>query len=331
MIRQALTPTWLLVLLALATPGAAQDSAIGTFTVDGQTTRFSYVYATLATDPANPAQEYLLLLASNVAVAPPDQAPDRLKALAAAGTLRAVRIRWKQGVDDLSVVPYHASVADSGTAFPGLSTLNLTAYDGKRVHAEFKAKMLGQTWFFNAIVKAAVVKGGVAALEPDAPSRTPDTTPGAGAAANPTAIKRELGGMRYEFTPEAFFQAIGDHNPKAVALFIQAGMSPNQKNDQNRFALNHAVLFCASAPDDAAAVIAALVAGKADVKSKDPDNGTTALVGAVQSCPPAAIETLVKAGSDLGARSNGGMTALQLANIFQRTDVAAVLQKAGAK
>ena len=91
------------------------------------------------------------------------------------------------------------------------------------------------------------------------------------------------------------------------------------------------MLFCAAAPDDAAAVVVAFVAGKADVKSKDPDNGTTALVGAVQSCPAAAIETLVKAGSDLTAKSNGGMTALQLAAIFQRAEVVAVLTKAGAK
>ena len=39
----------------------------------------------------------------------------------------------------------------------------------------------------------------------------------------------------------------------------------------------------------------------------------------------------MKAGSDLGAKSNGGMTALQLARIYQRTDVVAVLEKAGAK
>ena len=78
-------------------------------------------------------------------------------------------------------------------------------------------------------------------------------------------------------------------------------------------------------------MIAALLEGKADVKSKDPDNGTTALVGAVQSCTPEAIEALVKAGSDLTATSNGGTTALQLATIYQRTDVAAMLKKAGAK
>ncbi len=320
----------LLVLLPLL--ARAQDSAIGTFTVDGQTTRFGHVYVTLSADPTNQAQDYLILLVSDVAIAPADQVPGRLQALAASGALHAVRIRWKQGVDDLSVVPYHAKVAESGRAFPTFATLNLSAYDGTRVHAEFKSKMLGQTWFFNALVKAPVVKSGVAVLEPFVSSSTADVAPASGGgAANATALKRALGGLGYEFTPAAFFQAIGEHSPKAVALFVQAGMSPNQKNGQNRFALNHAVLFCASAPGDAAEVIAALVAGKADVKSKDPDNGTTALVGAVQSCPAVAIETLVKAGSDLTAKSNGGMTALQLATIFQRAEVVAVLTKAGAK
>ena len=36
-----------------------------------------------------------------------------------------------------------------------MATLNLTAYDGKSVPAEFKAEMLEQTWFFNALVKTA--------------------------------------------------------------------------------------------------------------------------------------------------------------------------------
>ncbi|MEP7116119.1 MAG: ankyrin repeat domain-containing protein [Acidobacteriota bacterium] len=322
---------FLMTLVLVPLTAGAQDSAIGTFTVDGQTIRFGHVYATLETDPTSAAQEYLILLASDVAVAPADQAPDRLQALAQAGTLHAVRIRWKQGVDNLSVVPYHAKVAESGRAFPGVATLNLTAYDGKRVHAEFKSKMLGQTWFFNALVKTPVVKGGVAVLEPEATLVTEATPAGGGAGGGVVAAKRSLGGLGYEFTPEAFFQAIGDHNAAAVSLFLQAGMAPNQTNSQNRYALNHAVALCASAPDDIAAVITALVAAKADVKTKDPDNGTTALVGAVQSCTAGAVDTLVKAGSDLTAKSNGGMTAFQLANIFQRADVAAVLAKAGAK
>jgi hypothetical protein len=189
--------------------------------------------------------------------------------------------------------------------------------------------MLGQTWFFNAIVKAAIVKGGVATLEPGVEQAL--EIRGASTGADPTTSKRALGGMGYEFTSDAFFQAIGDHNARAVTLFLQAGMSPNQKNSQNRFALNHAMLFCAQSVEESEAVIRALLTGKADVKTKDPDNGTTALVGSVQSCSAGAVEALVQAGSDLTAKSNGGATALQLARIFQRADVVAVLEKAGAK
>jgi hypothetical protein len=57
----------------------------------------------------------------------------------------------------------------------------------------------------------------------------------------------------------------------------------------------------------------------------------TPLVGAVQSCSLDAVDALIAAGSDLSAKSAGGMTALQLADTFQRTDIAAALRKAGAK
>lgn len=117
----------------------------------------------------------------------------------------------------------------------------------------------------------------------------------------------------------------------AVNLFLQSGMSPNVKNDQGRYALNHAVLFCGQDAATASAVIIALVKGQGDVKTKDPDNKTTPLVGAVQSCTLDAIEALIAAGSDLSAKSAGGATALQLADIFQKAEIAAALRKAGAK
>lgn len=312
--------------LCLTSVAVAQDQAIGTFTVGGKTVTFKHVYATLGPSPTGPKQDYLILLVTDVPVAAAQRSPDQLRAAASAGTVHAIRIRWKYGVDEIAVAPYHSAIADSGRAFPGVATLNLTSLDDRRVHAEFKSKMLGQTWHFNALVKAAIAKGDVASLEPIV-----ETTTSSGATEDATSLKQQLGRLGYEFKAEAFFQAIGDHKPQAVTLFLKAGMSPNQKNDQNRFALNHAVLFCATAPDDAAAVIAALAAAKADIKTKDPDNGTTALVGAVQSCTPGAVEALVKAGSDLSAKSNGGMTALQLAKIFGRTDVVAVLTKAGAR
>ncbi len=312
--------------LSLAGVGLAEDQAIGTFTVGGKTVTFRHVYATLAPSASDASQQYLILLVTDVPVAAAERTPAQLQKAASAGALRAIRIRWKYGVDEVAVAPYHSAIADSGRAFPGVATLNLTSLDDHRVHAEFKSKMLGQTWHFNAVVKAEIAKGDVAALEP-----TVETTASSGATEDVSSLKQQLGRLGYEFKPDAFFQAIGDHKPQAVTLFLKAGMSPNQKNDQNRFALNHAVLFCATAPNETADVISALAAAKADVKTKDPDNGTTALVGAVQSCTPGAVETLVKAGSDLSAKSNGGMTALQLAKIFGRADVVAVLTKAGTK
>jgi ankyrin repeat protein len=73
------------------------------------------------------------------------------------------------------------------------------------------------------------------------------------------------------------------------------------------------------------------VKAKGDVKSKDPDNKTTPLVGSVQSCNIDAVDALIKAGSDLTAKSAGGATALQLAEAYGRQDIAALLRKAGGK
>ncbi len=317
--------------LAVAAPAFAQDSVLGTFTVNGKTTRFTNVYVTMEASPVDASQKYLILLVTDVPLAASDRSPDTLMGRAAAGTLHAVKMRWRYGADDIAVVPYHSGIAESGRAFASMSTVNLSALDDRRVNAEFKSKMLGQTWFFNAIVKSAIAPGGVAMLEPDVEATPSPAAATAGRGNDPATLKRSLGGMGYEFTPSAFFQAISDRKAAAVTLFLQGGMSPNQKDGQNRYALNYAVLFCAQSPEESGAVIQALLAGKADVKTKDPDNGTTPLVGAVQSCSATAVAALVKAGSDLTAKSNGGMTALQLAKIYGRTDVAEVLEKAGAR
>ncbi len=319
-------------LLALtAVPAAAADKVIGTFTVEGKTVRFAEVYATLERDPEQAGRQYLMLLVADVPVAPADRAPDRLLTLAKAGTVHAVRIRWTYGSDTVTVTPYHRDIAESGRAFQHFATLNLSRFDDANIDAEFKSKMLGQAWHFNALIKAAVAQGGVATLEPDAGALAESPIAEKPGASDATTLKRQLGGMGYEFKPDAFFQAIGDRNVEAVELFLQAGMSPNIRNGQGRYALNHAVLFCGADASTASAVVVALVRGKGDLKTKDPDNQTTPLVGAVQSCSVEAVDALINAGSDLSARSAGGMTALQLADIFQRQDVAAVLRKAGAK
>jgi hypothetical protein len=61
------------VLFAAAIPAAAQDSVLGTFTVEGKTTRFNHVYATTEASPTNSSERYLILLVSDVPIAPADR------------------------------------------------------------------------------------------------------------------------------------------------------------------------------------------------------------------------------------------------------------------
>jgi hypothetical protein len=82
-------------LLALAAaPAFAADKVAGVFTVDGKTVRFAEVYATLERDPVDTGRKYLILLVADVPVAPADRVPERLLALAKAGTVHGVGIRW---------------------------------------------------------------------------------------------------------------------------------------------------------------------------------------------------------------------------------------------
>ena len=318
----------LILALAFATAvWAAADKALGTFTVSGKTVRFTEVYATLERETPESSRQYLMLIVADRKVAAPDRTPARLQALAQAGNLHALRIRWTYGTDELMVVPYHRGVVQSGRAFADLATLNLARLDDRNVGAEFKSKMLGQDWHFNAIVEAAIAKGRLAVLEPDAEQPSAAVEADSPGESTPMALKRRLGAMGYEFTPPAFFQAIADRRVGAVELFVHAGMSPNAQDDRKHFALNYAVLFCAADPASASAVVLALVRAKADVRARDPDNQTTPLLGAVQSCTVEAIAALLDAGSDPSARSAGGATALQLAEIYQRPDVVKLLKR----
>jgi Ankyrin repeats (many copies) len=328
MVRRAL-PGLFLALAFVTAVWAAADKALGTFTVSGRTVRFTEVYATLEPEAPESGRQYLMLIVADRKVAAPDRTPARLQALAQAGNLHALRIRWTYGTDELMVVPYHRGVVQSGRAFASLATLNLTRLDDRKVGAEFKSKMLGQDWHFNAIVEAAIAKGGMAVLEPDAeqPPAAAPVESGSPGESTPMALKRRLGAMGYEFTPEAFFHAIADRRVDAVELFLQAGLSPNAQDDRKRSALTNAVLFCAADPASASAVVVALVRAKADVRARDPDNQTTPLIGAVSSCTVEAIAALIDAGSDLSARSAGGATALQLAEVYQRPDVVKLLKK----
>ncbi len=310
-----------LLAAALSFPVLADD-ALGTITVNGKTTILKAVAASEETD--KDGEKWLVILASDRKVEG-DRSIARLAALAKDGRLHAVRILWQVGSDTVRAVPYDANLPDSGRMGLERPTLDLRKYGSGRVEAEFKSKMVGQTWHFHANVRAAVVPGGTLELEPEAETF--------GAAATGGDKKLELGKLGFAYDEEPFGHAVSDANLDAVRLFLEIGMSPNAHAKGGIHPMLLASMGCGNPTEGKprSEVLEALVAAHGDVKAKD-QNGSTALLWAVQGgCSPSSVRALLKAGSDPNVRAKGGATPLMFAEIFQRTEIAEILKKAGAK
>ncbi len=308
------------VALSLRAPA---DTALGTLTVRGKTTILRQVVAEEQTDPVNPSARWLVILASDRKVEG-DRSIAHLTELAREGKLHAVRILWLVGTDKVRAVPYDAALPESGHLGSEHPTIDLRRYGSGRVDAEFRSKMLGQDWHFHANVKAAVASGGVFELEPG--------VEGPGGASTGGGDKVALGQLGYEYTESSFGRAVADGSAAAVQLFLKIGMSPNAhaKGDQHPMIL--AASLCSNPPQEKRSeVLEELVAGGGDVKAKD-INSSTPLLWAVQTgCSPSAVRALLKAGADPNAKAKAGATPLMFAEMFQRTEIAEMLRKAGAK
>ncbi len=77
-------------------------------------------------------------------------------------------------------------------------------------------------------------------------------------------------------------------------------------------------------------MIKALLAGGGPVDAKD-ENGSTPLLWAAQLCDAEAVKALIAAKANVNAKAKGGATPLMMAGVFQRTEIVALLKKAGAK
>ena len=316
-----------LLAFALCLP-ALGDQALGTLTVKGKTTVLHEVAAAELDDPESPSTTWLVILASDRKVSPEDRTVARLTELARDGRLHAVRIVWRVGTDSVYAVPYDGALADSGRRGAEHPTIDLKRYGNGRLDAEFKSKMLGQNWHFHANVKADVASGGVVELEPEAEGPS-ESGPAGGA----DSKKFALGKLGYAYDEEMFAHAVADANLEAVRLFLQIGMSPNAHARGDEHPMILAAGLCGHDPQEKprSAVLEALVAAGGDVKVKDM-NSSTPLLWAVQSgCSPSVVRALLKAGADPNAKAKGGATPLMFAEIFQRTEIAEILRKAGAK
>jgi hypothetical protein len=314
-----------------AAVSVAADSTVGTFTVKGKATPLTHGYAAVQQDPDDAERSWLVVLVTDVPVKEADRTPARLAELAAAGTVKAVRVLWLEGYDTVFAVPYHRALPQSGRRGTERPTINLDRYDEARYEGYVKSKMLGQDWFFDVHVKTDITRGGVAELEPAIVEEGPSgasTVP----ADDKTAKKRELGRLGYEYTGEMFERAAQDANAEAVTLFLAAGMSPNTGEGTDRHPLLLAVTQCAYGHEvEAFEIVKALLAAgaKVDAGAKD---GITPLLTAAQHCTGADIvKALIAAGADVNTKAPGGATPLMFAKVFNKTEIEAVLRKAGAR
>jgi len=254
-----------------------------------------------------------------------DRSVARLAKLAKDGQLHAVRILWLVGSDTVRAVPYDAALPASGQMGLERPTLDVRKYGAGRVDAEFKSKMIGQDWHFHANVKATVATGGALELEPEAKEF--------GAAAPGGDKKLALGKLGYAYDEGAFGGAITDANLDAVRLFLEIGMSPNARAKGNGHPMISAAMGCGDQAEGKprSEILEALAAAGGDVKAKD-ENGSTALLWAVEGgCSASSVKALLKAGANPNARANGGATPLMFAELYKRTELEAILKKAGAK
>lgn len=325
--------------MSVATAAAAADTTTGTFTVQGKTHIFKHVSVTKTADPAKPSVSYLVILVSDVPVTAEDRKVARLTDLAKTGKVRAVRIVWKEGFDSVTATPFHAALADNGQPTTGGAIIDLQAYDDKRLESHIKSKALGQDWHFNATLKADVLpapwdaedfKDPVPVVAPTGLER--DTKVEKGPAPNATELKRTLGRHGYEYTGEAFTNAVKDGNLDAVALFLKLGMSADTKDSGGYPVLMSAAMMCTRDPMNGRVdIVKALLAAKATVDPRD-QNGSTPLLWAVSTqCQSEMVAAFIAAGANVNAKAKGGGTPMMFAKVYNRADLIAMLQKAGAK
>ena len=114
--------------------------------------------------------------------------------------------------------------------------------------------------------------------------------------------REELERLGIVFSPEEFFVQVIENNADMIRLFLEAGMSPDEKQGEIT-----ALLEAARRANKEVAL--ALIEAGADVNSKD-SYGVTALMFAAISGQAEIMQRLIKKGADVNAKDIDGRTAL---------------------
>lgn len=117
-----------------------------------------------------------------------------------------------------------------------------------------------------------------------------------------------------------------------VQALLEAGVDPNAGPVPDS-PLNRAISGCSHAGGETAAnveTVRVLIAGGANVKSKD-ENGNTPMLSAAQYCGAAIVNQLIAAGAEVNPVNKTGMTPLAMALILTNVNAAEALIAKGAK
>jgi len=143
------------------------------------------------------------------------------------------------------------------------------------------------------------------------------------AGADPAKARKKLEKEGLPFTAEKFLWEVTTEEPKTVALYLEAGMSPDTADDKGVTALHKA------AGNAEGKVLALLLKAGANPNAKA-QNGDTPLCEAADEPAPNNVAALLAAGADAKAVCSWGKTALHIAGEEGDGGMASALLAAGA-
>ncbi len=175
------------------------------------------------------------------------------------------------------------------------------------------------------------------AVQTSAPDFNPAVTTGPANAGTAAALAA-LRAAGAEFTPHRMWQAVSNLEEDVVRLFLDAGMSPDERLDDVGMRALHVLYFGSGCqinvpevPEATMTLTRLLLERGADPNLSD-DRGNTVLKMAANGCNAAVIRLLLAGGADMHAVDQFGMTAFELAigiSAFSGSDAPEAFLEAG--
>ena len=180
------------------------------------------------------------------------------------------------------------------------------------------ARALGRLQTGSASAGSPVGKA-AAAGGPAAPVERPRAAAGGVKTQSEGEALSLLRSKKMAFDTNSFFRALNERDPAMVQAYLDAGMDPNGRADEDgdsplSFLLRAGACSPQQRPTAAPVkeIMKALLAGGADVNLADSHGNTILMAGAMGGCDRETLGTLIKAGAKIDAKNSAGLTAFEM-------------------